>query len=127
MSRHRSLRLPLSPRGDARGSECSTRFARAAECAAEARCSRNDGRLAAMWAPTPAFGLLVSFQFLTPQRWWLERLAILVPGSAATRWLLVADAVCLVALGLSSRHPWLGVPLALGAGFLVLNLLGMAL
>jgi len=80
-----------------------------------------------MWAPTPALGLLVSFQFLTPQRWWLERLAILVPGSAATRWLLVADAVCLVALGLSSRHPWLGVPLALGAGFLVLNLLGMAL
>ena len=63
---------------------------------------------------------------LTPQRAWLERLALLVPANGATRWLLVADAVCLIALGLASRRPVLGVPLALGAGFLALNVLGMA-
>ena len=74
-----------------------------------------------------AFVLLASLPPLTPQRAWLERLAFVVPGPAATRWLLVADAACLIALGLCSRHPWLGVPLALGAGFLVLNVLGMAL
>lgn len=74
-----------------------------------------------------ALGLLVPLQPLTPQRWWIERLAVLIPGPAATRWLLVADAVCLLALGLASRWPWLGVPLALGAGFFALNILGMAL
>jgi hypothetical protein len=74
-----------------------------------------------------ALGLIVPLQLLTPQRWWLEQLAMLVPGSAATRWLLVADAACLVALGLASRRPLLGVPLALSAGFLVLNVLGMVL
>jgi hypothetical protein len=37
----------------------------------------------------------------------------------------LADAVCLIALGLRTRHPMLGVPLAFGAGFLVLNVLGM--
>ena len=62
---------------------------------------------------------------LTRQRAWLERLAVLVPANGATRWLLVADAVCLIALGLACRRPVLGVPLALGAGFLVLNVLGM--
>ena len=62
---------------------------------------------------------------LTPQRVWLERLALLVPANGATRWLLVADAVCLIALGLASRRPVLGVALALGAGFLALNVLGM--
>ena len=62
---------------------------------------------------------------LTPQRAWLDRLAVLVPGNGATRWLLVADAVCLIALGLAGRRPVLGVPLALGAGFLALNVLGM--
>ena len=80
-----------------------------------------------MWPPLAVLGLLASLQLVTPQRLWLERLAFVIPGSAATRWLLVADAACLVAVGLSSRHPWLGVPLALGAGFLVLNVLGMAL
>lgn len=80
-----------------------------------------------MLATLPALGLFASLQTLTPQRWWLEQLAFVVPDSAATRWLLVADAACLVALGLSSRRPWLGTPLALGAGFLVLNVLGMAL
>lgn len=78
--------------------------------------------------PTPpALVPLMSLQLLTPQRVWLERLALVVPGPAATRWLLVADAACLVALGLSSRRPLLGVSLGLGAGFLVLNVLGMAL
>ena len=62
---------------------------------------------------------------LTPQRAWLDRLAVLVPANGATRWLLVADAVCLIALGLASRRPVLGAPLALGAGFLALNVLGM--
>ena len=64
---------------------------------------------------------------LTPQRAWLERLALAVPGPSASRWLLCADAVCLIALGLRTRRPVLGVPLALGAGFLVLNVLGMGL
>ena len=62
---------------------------------------------------------------LTRQRAWLERLSVLVPANGATRWLLVADAVCLIALGLARRRPVLGVPLALGAGFLALNVLGM--
>lgn len=74
-----------------------------------------------------ALGLLAALPLLTPQRWWLERLAFVVPGSAATRWLLVADAVCLVALGLSFGRPWLAIPFALGAGFLVLNVLGIVL
>jgi hypothetical protein len=64
---------------------------------------------------------------LTPQRAWLERLALAVPGPSASRWLLFADAVCLTALGLRTRQPVLAVPLALGAGFLVLNVLGMVL
>jgi hypothetical protein len=80
-----------------------------------------------MRPPLRALGLLASLQPLTPQRWWLERLAVVVPGASATRWLLVVDAACLVALGLSSRRPLVGIPLALGAGFLVLNVLGMAL
>ncbi len=75
-------------------------------------------------------GLLVALAalepHLTPQRAWLERLAIIVPMNAATRWLLVADFACLVALGLAARRPSIGVPLALGLGFLVLNGLGMA-
>jgi len=80
-----------------------------------------------MRPPLLALGLLASLQPSTPQRWWLERLAFVIPGPAATRWLLVADAACLVAVGLSRGRPLLGVPLALGAGFFVLNVLGMAL
>lgn len=77
-----------------------------------------------------AFPLLVDVAAelsLTPQRAWLDRLALVVPSSGVTRWLLVADLACLVALGLTARRPWLGLPLALGLGFLVLNGLGMAL
>ena len=58
-------------------------------------------------------------------RVWLDRLAFVVPGTAATRWLLLADLVCLVALGLAARRPAIAIPLALGAGFLVVNVLGM--
>ena len=58
-------------------------------------------------------------------RVWLERLALIVPGPAATRWLLIADVVCLVALGLAARRPAIAVPLALGGGFVALNVLGM--
>ena len=63
---------------------------------------------------------------LTPQRAWLERLAVVIPSPNASRWLLLIDAVCLIALGLRTRQPVLGVLLALGAGLLVLNVLGMA-
>ena len=62
---------------------------------------------------------------LTPQRQWLERLALAVPGPAASRCLLVADAVCLIALGLRTRCPVIGVPAGLGAGFAILNAFGM--
>lgn len=62
-----------------------------------------------------------------PPRPWLDRLAWLLPGPTATRWLLLADLVCLVALGLGARSPLLGVPVALGVGFVALNLAGMAL
>ena len=67
----------------------------------------------------------VSAATLTPQRAWLERLAIVIPSPTASRWLLLADAVCLIALGLRARRRVLGVFLALGVGFLVLNVLGM--
>ena len=58
-------------------------------------------------------------------RVWLERLALIVPGTAATRWLLLADLVCLVALGLAARRPAIAIPFALGVGFFVVNVLGM--
>src|SRR5919197_4187035 len=65
--------------------------------------------------------------YLTPARAWLDRLAIIVPAPTATRWLLVLDLACLLALGLATPRRALGVPLTLAAGFIVLNLLGMAL
>ncbi|PYM16542.1 MAG: hypothetical protein DMD81_12215 [Candidatus Rokuibacteriota bacterium] len=63
---------------------------------------------------------------LTPQRAWIERLALLVPGPAATRWLLVADLVCLIAVGLRSRHPVAGAAVMIAVGFVALNVVGMA-
>jgi hypothetical protein len=69
---------------------------------------------------------VASEPYLTPQRAWLDHLALIVPAGGATRWLLVADLGCLIAIGLATRRPWLGLPLALGLGFLVLNGLGMA-
>lgn len=62
-----------------------------------------------------------------PARVWLERLALVVPGPAATRWLLLADLLCLVALGLALRAPRIAIPVALGTGFLALNVLAMLL
>ncbi|MBI4270192.1 MAG: hypothetical protein HY615_07640 [Candidatus Rokubacteria bacterium] len=56
---------------------------------------------------------------------WLEGLAPLVPGAAVTRWLLITDAACLVALGLAARRPAITIPVALGGGFLAVNALGM--
>src|SRR5262245_12131082 len=70
---------------------------------------------------------VASGHYLIPQRAWLDRLALIVPASGATRWLLVADLACLIAIGLATRRPWLGLPLSLASGFLVLNALGMAL
>src|SRR6516165_9993782 len=75
-------------------------------------------------------GLVVLFaadRDLVPQRMWLDRLALMIPGPAATRWLLLADAACLVALGAGMRLPVVAVPAALAVGFVVLNALGMAL
>src|SRR5215831_15080959 len=72
-------------------------------------------------------GLVVLFaadRDLVPQRMWLDRLALMIPGPAATRWLLLADAACLVALGAGMRLPVVAVPAALAAGFVVLNALG---
>ena len=63
---------------------------------------------------------------LVPVRAWLDRFAFLVPGGAATRWLLLADLACLVALGAATKSRWAGVPAAVVGGFLVLNVLGMA-
>lgn len=63
---------------------------------------------------------------LVPARVWVDRLALLVPGSTATRWLLLGDLVCLVALGRAAGWPLVGIPVALGVGFVALNLMGMA-
>jgi hypothetical protein len=65
--------------------------------------------------------------YLTPSRLWLDRFALIIPAPVATRWLLIADAACLVAVGLASRRPRVAVPLALGLGFLALNVAGMVL
>jgi len=65
--------------------------------------------------------------YLTPQRVWLDRLVLVVPGDRATRWLLLVDAACLVMIGLERGRPVLAIPLALGLGFLALNVIGMAL
>lgn len=75
---------------------------------------------------TPLLSLAAaSAAALTPQRAWLERLALLVPSPSASRWLLLVDAACLIALGLRARHPVFGVLVAFGAGFLVVNVLGI--
>ena len=55
----------------------------------------------------------------------IEHLGLLVPGTTATRWLLVADLVCLLAIGFAARRPSIALPLVLGSGFLALNILAM--
>jgi hypothetical protein len=63
---------------------------------------------------------------LVPPRIWLNRLGFLIPSGAATRWLLLTDIVCLVALGRATGRPRVGIPVALGVGFVALNLVSMA-
>ena len=75
----------------------------------------------------PLLAIFVAAASVTPQRGWFEQLAFVIPGPAASRWLLLADAVCLVALGRRTRRPLLGVLVALGLGFVLLNGLGLAL
>jgi hypothetical protein len=65
--------------------------------------------------------------YLTPQRMWLERLALIIPAPAASRWLLLTDAACLIAIALASSRPRTAVPLTLGLGFLAVNVAGMVL
>ena len=57
---------------------------------------------------------------LVPPRVWLVRLAFLGPGTTATRWLLIGDLVCLVAVGATARRPLIDLLVALGAGFAAL-------
>ena len=64
---------------------------------------------------------------LGPQRAWLGALAAAVPGSTATRWLLLADLACLVGIALASRRPWLATPIAVVLGFIALNTLALLL
>jgi hypothetical protein len=75
----------------------------------------------------PALMLVLLTAPLTPQRWWLERLALVVPGPGASRWLLLADALCLLVLAARTRPAIVWAPLLLGLGFTVLNGLGLAL
>lgn len=79
---------------------------------------------------SPRLGSLVRLAALAPDlvpaRVWLDRLDLLVPGPAATRWLLIPDLACLVALGAAARWPPAGIAVALGVGFAALNLVGMA-
>ena len=63
---------------------------------------------------------------LVPPRVWLDRLAFLVPSTTATRWLLIGDLVCLVAVGATVRWPLIGLLVTLGTGFAALNLVSMA-
>ena len=63
---------------------------------------------------------------LVPPRVWLVRLAFLGPGTTATRWPLIGDLICLVAVGATARRPHIGLLVALGAGFAALNLVSMA-
>lgn len=70
-------------------------------------------------------GTALSYE-VVPARVWLERLAPFIPGGTATRWLLLADLACLVAVGAATRWVWAGVPAVVVAGFLALNLAAMA-
>lgn len=72
-------------------------------------------------------GILFAVEPLVPQRTWLEALAIAVPGSTATRWLLLADVTCVVGIALASPRPWLAIPITLVLGFVALNTLGLLL
>jgi hypothetical protein len=77
--------------------------------------------------PTVVWLATTSGPYLTVSRMWLERFSWFVPAPAANRWLLFADLACLLALALAAGRPRLAIPLALGVGFLALNVAGMVL
>lgn len=64
---------------------------------------------------------------LTAQRAWLAALAVVIPGTTATRWLLLADGVCLIVVALAVTRPVIAVPMAFVGGFAALNVLGIVL
>jgi hypothetical protein len=70
---------------------------------------------------------LLAADALVPQRTWLDALALVVPGPIATRWLLLCDVTCLVALAVATGRAWLAVPISLIVGFTALNALGLVL
>lgn len=81
--------------------------------------------------PAPMRCLLVAVTRIPPgapaSRYWLERLTGMVPGPSATRWLLLADLCVLVLIGVRRHHGVVGSLLAIGAGFLLVNVLGLIL
>lgn len=77
--------------------------------------------------PDATVALTLMADPLVPQRAWLNALAIAVPGSTATRWLLLADLACLVGIALAWRRPWLAIPITVVLGFTALNILGLLL
>jgi hypothetical protein len=58
---------------------------------------------------------------------WLERLGGVIPGPTSSRWLLLADLVVLALVGARGHYPAVGSVLAVGGGFLLLNVLGLIL
>src|SRR2546422_1066666 len=74
-----------------------------------------------MWTSPVRVALAAAEPYLTSQCAWLDRLAVVVPAPAATRWLLVADLACLIALGLATHRRALGIPLTLAASLSVVG------
>ncbi len=62
-----------------------------------------------------------------PGRYWLEGLDWIVPGPGVTRWLLLVDGAVLLLVAARLRRPLVAAGLAIGGGFLALNVLGMLL
>ena len=60
-------------------------------------------------------------------RYWLEGLSFFVPGPSASRTLLLADMAVILLAAARHRHPVLAALVGLGAGLLVLNVVGMLL
>ena len=62
-----------------------------------------------------------------PGRYWLEGLAWLVPGTAGTRWLLLADLAIIGLIAARRRRPVVAVVIGVGIAFLALNVLSLLL
>lgn len=62
-----------------------------------------------------------------PGRAWLDSLRLIVPGPAASRWLLAADAAVVVLVARRRGRPLLAVAVGLAVAFVALNVLGMLL